>query len=116
MDIPCLALDVGMAPRDLRLDANLNISSYFYDSHWSDGRYQALLMRGTDKTVKQLAQEAGVTGSYFTRVLRLSFLAPTITKTILRNRHPLGLTAKRLANEIRLPLDWASQRALLGIA
>lgn len=78
-------------------------------------RYQALLMRGADKTVKQLAKEAGVTGSYFTRALRLSFLAPTITKSILRNCHPLELTAKRLANEIRLPLDWASQRALLGI-
>jgi hypothetical protein len=56
-----------------------------------------------------------VTGSYFSRVLRLSFLAPAVTKAILRNRHPLALTAKRLANEIRLPIEWEQQRALPGI-
>jgi hypothetical protein len=55
------------------------------------------------------------TGSYFTRILKLSFLAPAITKAILRNRHPLELSAKRLANEIRLPVSWDAQRALLGI-
>ena len=66
--------------------------------------------------MEQLARDAKVTGSYFTRILKLSFLSPTITKAILRNRHPLDLSAKRLANEIRLPIDWENQRALLGIA
>jgi len=75
-----------------------------------------MLMRGGDKTMAQLADEAGITSSYFTRILRLSFLAPEITKAILRNCHPIELTAKRLANEIPLPIDWGKQRALLGLA
>jgi hypothetical protein len=78
-------------------------------------QYHAMLMRGGDKTITQLAHEAGVTASYFSRVLRLSFLAPTVTTAILRNRHPLELTAKRLANETRLPFAWDEQRTLLGV-
>jgi hypothetical protein len=79
-------------------------------------QYHAMLMRGDGKTMEQLGREAGVTSSYFTRILRLSFLAPVLTRTILRNSHPIELTAKRLANEIRLPADWTEQRVLLGIA
>jgi hypothetical protein len=78
-------------------------------------QYHALLMRGGAHTMEALAKEANVTGSYFTRILRLSFLAPEATKAILRNRHPIELTAKRLANEIRLPIEWEKQRALLGL-
>jgi hypothetical protein len=37
-------------------------------------------------------------------------------KAILHDRHPIELTAKRLANEVRLPIAWDAQRALLGIA
>lgn len=37
---------------------------------------------------------------YFTRILRLSFLAPEILQAILRDRHPIELTAKRLAASI----------------
>jgi site-specific DNA recombinase len=77
-------------------------------------RYNDMVMRSEGKTMTQLAAEAGVVRSYFTRILRLSFLAPEIVKAILRDRHPLELTAKRLANELRLPIAWDEQRALLG--
>ena len=66
------------------------------------------------KTMRQLAADAGVGGSYFRRILRLSFLAPEVAKAVLRDRHPIELTAKRLANEVRLPISWDEQRALLG--
>jgi site-specific DNA recombinase len=62
----------------------------------------------------QLAADAGVGGSYFTRILRLSFLAPETVRAILRDRHPIELTAKRLANQLRFPIAWDEQRALLG--
>lgn len=78
-------------------------------------QYQGMLLRGEGKTITQLAQDAGVTGSYFTRVLRLSFLAPEILKVILSDRHPIDLSAKRLANDTRLPVAWDAQRALLGL-
>jgi hypothetical protein len=35
---------------------------------------------------------------------------------ILRDRHPLELTAKKLAGDTRLPIAWEKQRARLGIA
>ena len=53
--------------------------------------------------------------TYFTRILRLGFLAPDVVKAILRDQHPIELTAKRLANEVRLPIAWEDQIALLGI-
>ncbi len=62
------------------------------------------------------AARASAGGSYFTRILRLSFLAPEIVKTILRDRHPLELTAKKLAGDTRLPIAWEEQRPRLGIA
>lgn len=77
-------------------------------------RYNDMVMHSSGKTMGQLAAEAGVVRSYFTRILRLSFLAPDIVKMILSDRHPTELSAKRLANEIRLPVAWDEQRALLG--
>ena len=61
----------------------------------------------------QLGAQVGVGGSYFSRLVRLSFLAPEIVKAILRNRHPIELTAKRLAYRIHLPIGWDAQRSML---
>jgi DNA invertase Pin-like site-specific DNA recombinase len=72
-------------------------------------RYQEMVMRCDGKTMAELAAEAGVTGSWFTRILRLSFLAPDVVKAILHDRHPVELSAKRLANDIRLPIAWQEQ-------
>ncbi len=36
-------------------------------------------------------------------------------KAILHDRHPVELTAKRLANEFRLPITWEEQRKKLAI-
>ncbi len=79
-------------------------------------RFNEMVMNNQGKTMAELAIEADVGGSYFTRILRLSFLAPDVVKTILRDRHPIELTAKRLAGDTRLPLAWQEQRARLGIA
>ncbi len=53
---------------------------------------------------------------YVMRLLRLSFLAPDITKAILEGRHPKDLTASRLMRETRLPIAWKEQREALGFA
>ncbi|MEE8202936.1 MAG: recombinase family protein [Alphaproteobacteria bacterium] len=78
-------------------------------------QYHAMVMRNGGKTMVELAAEAGVGGSYFTRILRLSFLAPDVVKSILRDRHPIELTAKELASDTRLPIVWEEQRARFGI-
>jgi hypothetical protein len=76
-------------------------------------RYHGMVMRAGGKTIAELAAEAGVGGSYFTRILRLSFLAPEVVKAILHNRHPIDLNAKRLVNQTRIPIVWKEHRALL---
>ena len=78
-------------------------------------RFQALVMHSRGRTMAELAIEAGVGGSYFTRILRLSFLAPEVVKAILQDRHPLELTAKKLAGDTHLPIAWEAQRARFGI-
>jgi site-specific DNA recombinase len=63
-----------------------------------------------------LAKQEGVSRSYFTRVVRLSYLAPDITQAILDGRQPHGLTAEKLLEKSRLPLAWHDQRTVLGFA
>jgi hypothetical protein len=61
-----------------------------------------------------LAKREGVSPSYFTRLVRLSYLAPDITDAILEGRQPRDLTADQLLGHSRLPLAWQEQRTLLG--
>jgi GAF domain-containing protein len=63
-----------------------------------------------------VAQAEGLTSSYFTRVLRLTYLAPDITRAILDGRHPRDLTAQNLLAHSRLPLSWPERRRVLGVA
>ena len=63
--------------------------------------------------LKEIAAEEGISSSYVTRLLRLAFLAPNIVTAILNGRHPPQLTANRLMDDTRLPLDWTAQRELL---
>ncbi|MCH8302930.1 MAG: hypothetical protein IH912_09270 [Proteobacteria bacterium] len=72
-------------------------------------------MKNRNKGMADLAKEAGVCSSYFTRVLRLSFLAPDIVQAILQNRHPVELNAERLCKRMDVPYDWEAQRLRLGI-
>jgi site-specific DNA recombinase len=57
---------------------------------------------------------SGVSRSYFTRLVRLSYLAPDITQVILEGRQPRDLTAEKLLEHSRLPLAWHQQRTVLG--
>jgi hypothetical protein len=44
--------------------------------------------------------------------VRLSYLAPDLTRQILEGRHPRDLTAQKLLSHSRLPLGWPEQRRL----
>ena len=79
-------------------------------------RYREMLLTAQGKTMLELAEEAGVGRPYFCRVVRLGFLAPQIVQAILRRRHPLELTAKRLSLHITLPNQWNDQMVRLGTA
>jgi site-specific DNA recombinase len=79
-------------------------------------RFNATLVGGDTLPFAALARREGVSPSYFTRVVRLNYLAPDITQAILDGRQPRDLTADKLLAHSRLPLAWGEQRAALGFA
>ena len=65
-------------------------------------------------TLEEIAAEEGISSTYATRLVRLTFLAPDIVAAILAGKQPAGLTANKLMADTRLPLDWSEQRTALG--
>jgi site-specific DNA recombinase len=74
---------------------------------------RARVLEDPSLTLKEIATEEGISSSYVTRLLRLAFLGPDTVATILNGKHSPQLTANRLMDDTRLPLDWAEQRELL---
>jgi site-specific DNA recombinase len=74
------------------------------------------LLADRSVTFEDIAKSEGVVPSYATRLFRLTILAPDIVSAILNGRHPPELTARRLMDDTRLPLDWNEQRQALGFA
>jgi site-specific DNA recombinase len=79
-------------------------------------RFNAALVGSDGMPFAALAKREGVSPSYFTRLVRLSYLAPDITQAILDGRQPRDLTADKLLAHSRLPLTWHEQRTVLGFA
>ena len=71
------------------------------------------LLSAERKSAGELAREAGVTTSYFRRLVRYAFLAPDITEAILAGTQSARITVESLRKTI--PLDWAEQRRLYGM-
>jgi len=74
------------------------------------------LLADRSLTFEDIAKSEGVVPSYATRLFRLTILAPDIVSAILSGKHPPELTARRLMDDTRLPLDWNEQRRCLGFA
>ena len=79
-------------------------------------RFNATLAHSEGVPFAALAEREGVSRSYFTRLVRLSYLAPDITQAILDGRQPRDLTAAKLLDHSRLPLAWHDQKTVLGFA
>mgnify|MGYP001576122808 CR=1 FL=1 len=77
-------------------------------------RFRELLILSDGRPVTELAEKCGVTKSYFTRILRLSFLAPSITESIIRGVQPIDLSVLKLSDTQNLPVSWKTQRRELG--
>lgn len=60
------------------------------------------------------ASSLGLSNQYFCSLLRLGYLAPDITVAILDGRQPAHLNRQFLARINNLPIDWVSQREMLG--
>jgi len=76
--------------------------------------FRGKLMQAAVDSLADLARGENLTGSYFTRLVRLAYLAPDITTAIIEGRQPRDLTAQTLLGQSRLPLSWPEQRILLG--
>ena len=74
------------------------------------------LLADRSLTFEDIAKSEGFVASYATRLFRLTILAPDIVSAILSGKHPPELTARRLMDDTRLPLDWNEQRRCLGFA
>ena len=79
-------------------------------------QFNATLLDSEGAPFATLAKREGVSPSYFTRLVRLSYLAPDITQAILDGRQPRDLTAGKLLAHSRLPLAWHEQRTVLRFA
>src|SRR5215475_11340810 len=74
------------------------------------------LLADRSLTFEDIAKSEGVVPSYATRLFRLTLLAPDIVSAILSGKQPPELTARRLMDDTRLPLEWNERRQRLGFA
>ena len=76
--------------------------------------FHDLVTNSNGRSIRDLADEAGVSPSYFTRVFRLSFLAPDITRAIVQGRQPAEFSAVLLMRAGPFALRWSDQRREFG--
>ena len=74
------------------------------------------LLADKSRTLDEIAKSEDMVHSYATRLFRLTLLAPDIVSAILGGKHPPELTARKLMDDTRLPLDWNEQRQSLGFS
>lgn len=116
LSIPARVRRTGMETRLLiegaeeRRDPDRSLVRLLGQAH----NFHDMVSRNTDMSLSELAEAAGVTRSYFTRVFRLSFLAPRITAAILEGSQPVELTANKLKQVGTLNPLWSDQFNQLG--
>jgi len=72
------------------------------------------LLNANGERLSDVAAKLNVSPSYFTRVLRLTFLSPQLTAALLSGEHPPEINALKLERASRLPLAWIEQSKTLG--
>ena len=79
-------------------------------------RFHDMLIKRKGGKFGDLAKSEKLNRSYFSELLRLTYLAPDITTAILNGHQPAGLTTTTLIERADLPMSWAEQRRTLGFA
>jgi hypothetical protein len=72
-----------------------------------------ILETGQVKSISELARNLEVDGSYLTRILKLTTLAPDIVEAIINGEEPDGLSLAKLTRTF--PEDWRKQRRCFGV-
>jgi site-specific DNA recombinase len=76
--------------------------------------FKARLLQSAGGKFAELARREKLNRSYYSRVVRLTYLAPDITRAILDGHQPPNLTAATLLEHSGLPFAWPEQRKALG--
>jgi hypothetical protein len=71
-----------------------------------------ILESGQFQSISELARSLEVDGSYVTRILKLTTLAPHIVEAIINGEEPDGLSLAKLIRSF--PEEWNEQRILFG--
>jgi DNA invertase Pin-like site-specific DNA recombinase len=74
---------------------------------------QTALYGNRARSLAELAKEKGKGPAYYSRLIRLNYLAPDIAAAIIDGDQPHALTRGALLSAA-LPLDWAQQRQMFG--
>lgn len=77
-------------------------------------RWMTELTDGSAPSIAEITEREGLRSGSVSRILPLAWLAPDIATAILTGHQPAELSAKRLRDLPDLPLDWATQRRVLG--
>ena len=102
-------LVVGQLTDPSQPKADPQLITLLNDAH----RARSLAFTKPKLSLDQLAAKFGRSTERYKRLLRLSYLAPTIVIAILEARQPAHLTNRFLQNLDGLPLSWVGQHQLL---
>ena len=75
-------------------------------------RWREMLENGSYATIAEIAAAENINGSYVSRVLRLSLLAPDLIEAVLHKRQPPGVQLEQLLRGFAV--EWAIQRRTFG--
>jgi len=65
--------------------------------------------------ITKLADRFGRSVLRFKRLLRLSYLSPSIIEAIIEGKQPSDLTSMKLNHIGNLPIEWVEQCEMLGL-
>ena len=102
-------LVIGLPNAAEKPKADLQLIILLKDAH----RAKALALAKPKLTLDELAARFGRSTERYKRLLRLSYLSPTVVETIIASRQPPHLTNRFLQNLDGLRLSWAEQDQLL---
>lgn len=72
------------------------------------------IVTGAAMSAASIGDRDVVSRPYVSRLINLSFLAPDIIAAIANGTAPPELSSEKLHSIDAMPLDWASQRVVLG--
>jgi hypothetical protein len=97
--------EVTAAPIARRVD-NAMVKAIARAYRWRD-----MLECGDHATIREIAEAGKINGSYVSRILRLTLLAPDVVEAVLRGAQPPNLQLDIILH--RFSVDWQAQRAAL---